>query len=229
MFKIQLKLFIKFSYFMLLSTSFVCYVTADICHEFQSLRIPEFNSIYRSTYISDYCSNSQSNVCCSIVSVANYKYNINSINYQSSNSACRQISRELMCHIGCSPSLSIDFNSNLNKFRPQFTYKYIKNFMTTCRNSIWCGTWQAQNHTSTTGCYTVNRGKIIHNKNNYISSNELSVAEFAREILDAEIGGTEELNPPVIAIDSRGKTYPVLSILLFSLVSILVTVLLLKL
>lgn len=212
---------------LLLLSSALIYCVADTCHQFQDRR--ETPNSYHNDIFSSYILNanyyvnnyilyvysfknaesvytdegfckivhSDGDVCCSYNSIANYNKYIDLIKSYDiiTGLNCRNISRNLMCHYGCSP------NHNVNRLQPQFSRYYIQQFMTECRNNIWCG---IQNGTqSNSGCYIVRNGKIKINYNIHEISLTLSIAEFANKILDVGIVKTRYSDPPDVDTNSN--------------------------
>lgn len=197
MLKLQLTLLL-----LLFSAFSVVCCMASTCHQFQYKHTPGTFCYSNSNNLNnDYCNNANSDVCCSNGAVVNYNLFINKIVIDSESNAglnCQQLSRELMCHYGCSPNLNVTFNIKVYRFQPQFTQRFIQQFMSECRNSMWCGT--QDNHTYNSShnniCYIVRRGYIMNNENTNISHLKMSVVEFVNQVLDAGIGGSRNQDPP---------------------------------
>lgn len=196
--------------------------SADACHLFQDMHHP---GIINSNTL-DYCQRNLSLGCCTMTSVLNYEQFISryGIGIPGSNiktgSKCQQMSHELACHYGCSPYISIDFDAKTYYFHPQFNFDFILKFVTECRNSMWCGTWDSFNSTrpANTGCYAVQRGRIVYRKNKHISNTLLSATQFAKQVLDARFAiysGTRDPSPIIIKVE-----HPIKHGILFEIMSI---------
>jgi hypothetical protein len=202
------------------------YCSAEACHFFQDMHHPGLID----SNTPDYCQRNQSIGCCTMTSVLNYEEFISRGGIEVLNSGiktgskCQQMSRELACHYGCSPHISIEFDANTLYFHPQFNFDFILKFTTECSNSMWCGTWNIPNRNRPRdfGCYSIHRGRIVYNAKNHLSSKLLSATEFAKQVLDARFAtysGT--INPHLIIINSEPQ---VEHSILFEIISALVKI-----